>query len=430
MKRKDPKITIAFDIKRLADSFQYNWQNFGITRYTRNLYDQLTHAERAIVEPVVFANADEQFTSKLDNAVSGIQANMGKEVSRNWERRNPLPGTFLALHLLGHIHQARRLLDPLERKLDRLVYDRIPFPNRLGWDIYHSPINPLPSAQWIGKATRVLTVHDLLDLKFPKWYPKETNISKVINSIDGERDYVVCDSDCTRRDLMSLAPIDIEHTCVIPLAGEVVFAHPCRERARSLLRIENIVSERYVLALAQNDPRKNISRLAQAFRTIKDAPMFSDCVLVLVAARSQRTFLLEQLQATGLPESFFKIVVDIDNETLSGLYACAALFAYVSLYEGFGIPVLEAMSAGCPVVVSNTSSFPEIAGEAGFYVDPESVEDIAAGLSQVLGSESLRKSMNVKGIKRAEEFSWGKTAAMTLDFYERILRTRNLNHGT
>lgn len=418
------KLTVAFDVRRLADSVRYGWHNMGITRYTKSLYNLLACAGGVNVGPVIYADTDEPSLFSLDVAANQVQHALGREIPLAWQKRNVF--TFQALKVLSHIRRGRSIANPLARKLGQFTYETIPFPSRIRmqWDIYHSPVNALPPPEWTGNAARVLTVHDCLHLKFPELFPWGTPpIRKALDSLDVDRDYIICDSDCTRRDVMSFIPIAEERTHIIPLAVDALFTNPRRELAHQLLQSVGVVPGKYVLALAQPEPRKNILILAKAFHRIRTNPAFSDYVLLLVAAGSHLNTISGELQASGLPKSSFEIVVVIDDETLSGLYGCAALFAYVSSYEGFGIPVLEAMSAGCPVVVSNTSSLPEVAADAGQYVDPTSVEEIAAGLTRVLGNESVRESMIARGKKRTKVFSWEKTAAMTLDFYEQVFES-------
>ena len=428
----ETRLTVAFDVKRLADAARHGWAIKGITRYTRSLYEKLQNCTaRVKAEPVVFADMDDQDLLGLDAAVEEVHQSLGMEVSTSWQGRNALFKILRPLKTLetraARVRRIQAMLRLVGRKLSKLAYEPSLFLSRMHWDIYHSPVGPLPPVDWTGNAVRILTVHDCLNLKFPELFPWGTPpIRKTLNSVDVDRDFVICDSESTRRDVMSVIPIAEAHTYVVPLAADAQFVNPSKESAYQILRSVDVIPGKYVLALGQTEPRKNISRLVRAFCRVWAEDRFGDYVLVMVASRSYRDTLLAKLLENGLPMSSFRIIVDVDDEKLAGLYACAKLFAYMSLYEGFGIPPLEAMSAGCPVVVSNTSSIPEVVADAGEYIDPTNVESIAAGLTRVLDNDSLRESLVARGKRQAARFSWDRTTAMTLDFYQEALKTHRL----
>lgn len=174
----------------------------------------------------------------------------------------------------------------------------------------------------------------------------------------------------------------------------------------------------YILFVGTLQPRKNVARLIEAFSTLKDMP--GDPSLVLVGKKG---WLYEEiLQAPKKFDIEDKVIfLDyVSDEDLPSLYKNAACFVLPSLYEGFGLPVLEAMSYGCPVVTSNVSSLPEVGGDAVFYINPESVEDIANGIKKVLTDTKLRKMLIEKGYKQAKKFSWEKTARETLKLLEEV----------
>jgi glycosyltransferase involved in cell wall biosynthesis len=306
--------------------------------------------------------------------------------------------------------------------LNRIIYKQVMFPSSAQWDIYHSPYYPLPPHHWTGNAVRLLTVHDCINLKYPHLSPEiPAAVGKSLRSVDPSTDYVICDSEYTRQDVLTFIPIAPERTRVIPLAASDLFKRPNKDLAYSLLQTEGVAPEKYVLGLGQLYPRKNLLNLARAFLHGYRQGDLKDYVLLFVTSRgANRTSLFKQLYALGLPESAVRVVYNIDDETLAALYACAGLFAYVSFYEGFGIPPLEAMSAGCPVVVSQASSLPEVVGDAGEYVDPHDIESIAAGLARVLHNADLRAALIDKGHQQAARFSWHNTSSMNLEFYREV----------
>ena len=416
------QFTVAFDVKRLADSLRYNWQHYGVTLYVNELYNRLKSAATTEIEAVAFAEEDEASLVTLEDAVTRVQAATCKNITRGWRPRNTRREIVALLRLLGRAPRGRTVLAPLVRRLDRTVFERVPFGKPTRWDIYHSPINALPPPAWTGTAVRVLSVMDVLHLKRPELFRRGTPpIRKTLQSVDVHRDYITCISECTREDVLSLLPISRDRVSVIPLAARSLFRRPRRDQAIELLRNTGVEPGRYVLALAQNDPRKNIPRLARAFRLATRDPALGEYVLVLVAARRNQRKTAQQLSASGLNSSAFRIVVDVKDDLLAGLYACAAAFAYVPIYEGFGIPALEAMSARCPLIVSKTSSLPEVAGDAGLYVDPLREGDIADGITRVLSNRWLRRAMRNEGIRQARQFSWEQTATKTVALYEQIL---------
>jgi len=173
----------------------------------------------------------------------------------------------------------------------------------------------------------------------------------------------------------------------------------------------------YILSVGTIQPRKNFTRLIEAFSKI--LPKYPDLTLVIVGKKG---WLYEEILASpkkfGIQDKVKFLDFVADNE-LSGLYRNSKVFALPSLYEGFGLPVLEAMSYGCPVVVSNTSSLPEIAGEAGIYVDPEDVESIARGLVDALEGKSAEARARAAKAQIAK-FTWEKAAKQTLEVLEKV----------
>jgi glycosyltransferase involved in cell wall biosynthesis len=178
------------------------------------------------------------------------------------------------------------------------------------------------------------------------------------------------------------------------------------------------ISKKYILFVGTIEPRKNLLRLLSAFEKLKNK--FKEYQLVIVGQIGWMTEkFFEKLK--NLPENVKRDIIltgYIPREDMVFLYNGCELFIYPSLYEGFGIPVLEAMSCGVPVITSNVSSLPEVGGDACVYVNPYDEEDILYKMEKVLSSEELKNEMSKKGLERAKLFSWEKTAEKTLKVYK------------
>jgi glycosyltransferase involved in cell wall biosynthesis len=180
----------------------------------------------------------------------------------------------------------------------------------------------------------------------------------------------------------------------------------------------------FILAVGTIQPRKNFERLIEAFALLHQQKEFAGYELLIVGKKG---WLFEDILAAPQKNQVtdaVRFLEFVPDEDLASLYEKAACFVLPSLYEGFGLPVLEAMAHGCPVVVSNVSSLPEIAGEAGVYVDPEKKESIMEGLATALREKGTEKELRRQDIgkKRLELFQWNKAAVQTLDILEKVGR--------
>jgi glycosyltransferase involved in cell wall biosynthesis len=168
------------------------------------------------------------------------------------------------------------------------------------------------------------------------------------------------------------------------------------------------------------EPRKNLVRLVRAYAALRQSGVISHQLVIVGQAHWQGSAIGREVNELGLSEEVvFTGYVPTDD--LVTLYNAATVFVYPSLYEGFGLPILEAMSCGTPVITSNVASMPEVAGEAALLVNPRSEEDLAQTLERVLTDEMLRRELGEKGLRRASQFSWEKTARLTLHAYEEAL---------
>jgi glycosyltransferase involved in cell wall biosynthesis len=193
--------------------------------------------------------------------------------------------------------------------------------------------------------------------------------------------------------------------------------------------VRSILPFPYILYVGSERKRKNLERLLEAFALLKKSPDFNDLKLVKVGSpgRSEtfRQMTLRKVKELGLDGEVLFVDSHIADDQLSAYYSSARVLVYPSLYEGFGLPVIEAMACGCPVITSNVSSLPEIAGDAAFLVNPYDVRDICGAIARLLTDDRLRSEFVAKGKVRARIFSWEKTARKTMNLYRRVERSIN-----
>jgi glycosyltransferase involved in cell wall biosynthesis len=201
--------------------------------------------------------------------------------------------------------------------------------------------------------------------------------------------------------------------------GEEFFFTPVPESLKSSRARYAIPPGDYILYVGGSDPRKNLERLLEAFSILlkKVQPL----ILVVTGGMGRRgKEIYQKIERLNLGENVV-LTGHVSSQDLRLLYSGARLFVYPSLYEGFGIPVIEAMASGVPVITSNTSSLPEVAGDAAYFIDPYDVQALAGAMENVMGDKNLAVSLQAKGLERAKTFSWEKAARQTLEVYQECL---------
>jgi len=253
---------------------------------------------------------------------------------------------------------------------------------------------------------QVVTIHDLAFLRHPEWFSKKFYLfyKFLIPKVAHSALKVITVSNFSKKEIISLLKIPEKKIEVVYGAVNKKFKPFYGEK------------ENYILTVASLDPRKNFRNLILAFTKLK----LRDYKLIIVG-RKNRIFSNKELNFLITKISNIEFTGYISEEELIKLYQKAKLFIYPSLYEGFGLPPLEAMACGCPVVVSNVASLPEVCGDAAYYVDPYDVENIAEGMYKVLTDKVLRESLIKKGLERVKQFSWEKTAREILKVIESLL---------
>ncbi|MGH2449569.1 MAG: glycosyltransferase family 4 protein [Chloroflexota bacterium] len=325
-------------------------------------------------------------------------------------------GGLAFLHLNGRFRS--RPLPISDRVLNLLWHRwRLPLPVQMAtgrFDIFHSPDFTLPPVR--GRPS-VLTIHDLAFLRRPECaYPTlRAYLQTVVPRSVRRADHLIAVSENTKRDLIELLDVPDKKITAIPLGVAEPFRLMEQYEATPLLKGIG-VEEPYILSVGTIEPRKNYPALLDAFALLRERGL--RCPLI-IAGRFGWMFEGVRQRLAGLPEGAVRIV-EPDDAALAALYARSAAFVYPSLYEGFGVPVLEAMACGAPVITSRTSSLPEVAGDAAIVIDPENVEDIAAAIDRVLGSADVAERLRKAGPERAMRFRWERTAAETVAVYRSL----------
>ena len=368
-------------------------QGAGIGRYAR----ELIHAVLATAH-------DHRFV--LMAATAGLGARWRQEQHR---LHASAPPDALALRSL-----------PLTDDWMARLWQRLRLPIPAEWitgraDCFYSPDFVLPPLRHNTPA--LLTVHDLSFLRHPETFvpPLRAYLEKAVPRSVARADHILADSDATRDDLIAL--LDVAPGKVTTLySGVSPRFHPKatpgeRQQLQSKYGIGEIP---YILSLGTVQPRKNYVRLMEACDALAEK---RDLHLIIVGRPAG---LSEPIVAAAEARPYVRLMGFLDDADLPALYRQAAAFAFPSIYEGFGLPPLEAMASGTPVVASAASSLPEVVGDAGLSIDPFDVPAWTTALTRVLDDEILHSHLRQAGLARAATFTWGKTAQQWLSVIESL----------
>jgi glycosyltransferase involved in cell wall biosynthesis len=292
---------------------------------------------------------------------------------------------------------------------------------RLGGHVYHSPYYLMPYHPGVSA---VVTVYDLIPLLFPQLTSTRTRLlfRWTMTLALQVASHVIVISQATRRDLLSFFHVSPYKATAIPLAADPKFRPPSLAEVERVRRKYGLPND-YLLYLGINKPHKNLVRLVEAWGQISNSQFAaSNSQLIIAGAWDSRYPESQQrVGALGL-ENAIRFLGPVAEEDLPALYGGAVLFVFPSKCEGFGLPALEAMACGVPVACANTSSLPEVAGDAALYFDPTDDKAIAQALCQALVNPDLRAELRERGLAHAAQFSWERTARETLRLYREVLK--------
>ena len=361
------------------------WRDYGIGTYVRNLVRHLARLDRETTY-FLFCNPSDEATLR--------------DLAENFV---PVVDDSAGYGLREHVSIPLKL-------------------RRLGADLLHSPhyVRPL-----FCSIPSVVTVHDCIHLLFPEYLPSPMAwryAHFMIGRAVRKSALVFTVSEASRRDILRFYPwADPDKVQVVPNAIDVDLLEDPGAEESERVRERYQIRGRFVLFVGNVKPHKNLERLIASFARLRQEAGHEDLKLLIIGEDVSRYGSLRRtVEAAGVRQDvrFFGYVPD---RTLAALYRMASVFAFPSLYEGFGLPPLEAMACGTPVVTSRISSLPEVVGDAAVLIDPYDVEDITRGLRRALEDETLRAALIEKGRVRARGFSWERSAAAVHAGYLKVL---------
>ncbi len=279
-------------------------------------------------------------------------------------------------------------------------------------DLFFSPVY---EGIFFPHVPQIVTVHDLIPLKYPELSPKwKYYYLYALPFLLKQSQRVICVSEYTKQDIVSNYQLHPESIAVVynGYDRELFFPQPNKE----ILQKYNL--DKYLLYVGDMRFYKNLSRTLEAF----DRLPLKDYQFAIAGKKDDFFYPEIERQTAQLSARDRILFLDyVPTEDLPGLYSMAQSLVFASLYEGFGLPILEAMACGCPVITARTTSIPEVGGDSVLYIDPYNVDDIAQGMYQILTKVELRESLRHKGIKRSQLFSWDKTAKKVRDIFSNCL---------
>jgi len=369
--------TVAFDVTTALT------QRAGVGRYTRELFEALTALpDRPDLRPFYVAPAA---TYPLAAAPSPLHVDRS---IRGWR-----------LRML-----TRRLLHAPARG----PWD--------GADLYHAPDVVYPPV----RVPVVMTAHDLSYLVYPRYHTRLNGgyLRLMTPAVTRDARLIIADSDATARDLVERAGVSTRKVRVIYPGVGAVFRQTLAPERIDAARARYGLTGPFILSVGTQEPRKNLAGTLGAYRLLRerrgDAPP-----LALVGDAGWR---LDEAATFGAaPGTMVRRLGFVPDEDLMALYAACDAFVYPSFYEGFGLPVAEALALGAPVVTSNVSSLPEVTGDAALLVDPRSVEEIAAALTRILEDRALADRLRAEGPRRAARFTYEACARHTMEVYREAI---------
>ncbi len=367
---------IAIDARKLRD--------YGIGTYVRNLLRHLARIDSSTDYVVLCRQAD-------CTTVQGLGPNF-----------RPVPETAAPYSL------REQLSVPNDLRRERV-------------DLFHAPHYVLPP---LTRCRSVVTIHDCIHLRFPQYLPNRVAYAYARGSLwvaTHRSDRVLTVSEASKRDILRYfrvpdAKIDVIYNAIDERYGQ---APPQEEIERVRERYQ--LDGPFILYAGNIKPHKNLERLIEAFHSLRRGGGFDHVRLLIIGDEISKYATLRRAVHRHKLHKYVRFFGFVPDETLASLYRLASVFVFPSLYEGFGLPPLEAMASGTPVITSNVSSLPEVVGDAALLIDPYEPESIADAMRRVLTDASLRDHLRERGLARVRDFSWDRSVRRVREIYGEVL---------
>jgi glycosyltransferase involved in cell wall biosynthesis len=303
-------------------------------------------------------------------------------------------------------------LTPLSRPLTAAAY--VLWMRLAGCDVFFGANYFLPRLHGAAARRRVVTVHDLTYKRFPELLQKETleNLERQMQREMARADAVICVSASTRRDLLSFYQIDPSRVIAIHSGIEPLVAGP---------DLQLPLPKRYILFVSTVEPRKNLALLLDAYERLRKSGSYEGSLVIVGRIGWKSAALVERIDRSKWRNDIVRLDY-VNPGTLGHVYDRAEMFVFPSIYEGFGFPLLEAMSHGVPSIAARASSLPEIGGEACLYVSPDDANELAAAIRKLADSPELRADLVARGRERVKQFRWEESGRRTADLLRQVAR--------
>ena len=364
---------VAIDTRKIHD--------FGIGTYIRNLLRQLARIDRDTEYVLLCREPDVGIAAQLGPNFRGVV-----EPSPNYSLREQI-----------HIPWVLRREQP---------------------DVYHAPHYVLPPAI---RCRSVVTIHDCIHLMFPQYLPNRVAYAYARASMWAaarRSNRILTVSEASKRDILHLFNVKPEKIVVVYNAIDEHFSATPSDEHVARIRERYQLDHKFVLYVGNIKPHKNLVRLIEAFSQLRRT--HDDLKLLIIGDEISKLPALRRAVHRHKLHKHVRFLGYLKDDTLTVLYRLASVFVFPSLYEGFGLPPLEAMASGTPVVTSNVSSLPEVTGDAAVLVDPYDVESIEEGMRRILDDPKLAEELRLKGLTRAREFSWERSVEKTQKVYREV----------